>query len=133
LRAVLDPNVLISALVSPRGVPGILATRWRDGHFELIVSEQLLEELERALEYPKLAKRISPEEVAAFSSLLRRSGVEVVDPNDPPRRSRDAADDYLLALAEAADAVLVSGDRHLLELGSELPVVSPRDFLSMLA
>ena len=132
MRAVLDPNVLIAALVSPRGTPGILAGRWREGHFELVVSAQLLGELERALEYPKILKRVPREEADLFIALLRGSGVEAVDPADPPRRSRDIADDYLLALAETADAVLVSGDRDLLELADRLPIVSPRDFLTML-
>jgi uncharacterized protein len=132
VRAVLDPNVLIAALVSPRGTPGILAARWREGHFDLIVSSRLLAELERALGYPKLSKRVRPDEAAPFIALLRQNAVEAADPDDPPRRSRDAADDYLIALAETADALLVSGDRDLLELADQLPVVSPRDFLAML-
>jgi putative PIN family toxin of toxin-antitoxin system len=132
VRAVFDPNVLIAALVSPRGSPGLLAARWRAGHFELVVSELVLGEVERALGYPKLSKRVSRDEAAGLVALLRANARTEVDPPTPPRRSRDAADDYLIALAEAADAVLVSGDRDLLDLGDELPILSPRQFLALL-
>lgn len=132
MRAVLDPNVIVSALVSPRGTPASLAARWRDGRFELIVSEALLRELASALEYPKLRKRVSRDEAAEFIGVLRQNARIEPDPKSTPARSRDAADDYLIALAEATQAVLVSGDRDLLDLSDELPIRSPRQFLTML-
>lgn len=48
-------------------------------------------------------------------------------------RSRDPDDDYLIALASAERAALVSGDRHLLALDHEIPVFSPRAFEDLLA
>ena len=47
-------------------------------------------------------------------------------------RSADPGDDYLIALASAHRAALVSGDKHLLSLSSKIPVFSPRDFLELL-
>jgi putative PIN family toxin of toxin-antitoxin system len=132
VRAVFDSNVLVSALISPRGTPAALAARWREGHFELVVSERLLAELEVTLGYPKLRKLVSPDEAAALIALLRENATVEVDPPAPPRRSRDTGDDYLIALAEAAAAVLVSGDRDLLDLGDEYPIVSPGQFLARL-
>jgi predicted nucleic acid-binding protein len=55
------------------------------------------------------------------------------DPTSAPRRSPDPGDDYLLALAEAEKAVLVSGDRHLLGLDDRFPIQAPRAFLQKLA
>jgi predicted nucleic acid-binding protein len=55
-----------------------------------------------------------------------------VDPDNPEPRSVDPGDDYLLALAQTASAVLVSGDRHLLPLGGGLPVRSASAFLESL-
>jgi len=46
--------------------------------------------------------------------------------------SRDPDDDYLIALASAHRAALVSGDKHLLALEGEIPVFSPRAFLDLL-
>lgn len=40
------------------------------------------------------------------------------DPTAPPRRVRDPDDDYLVALTEAADATLVTGDADLLDAAS---------------
>jgi predicted nucleic acid-binding protein len=48
VRAVLDPNIAIAALLSQQGAPAQIVSRWHDGEFELVVSEQLLAELERA-------------------------------------------------------------------------------------
>jgi len=132
VRAVLDPNVLIAALLSRTGPPARIVVRWIAGDFELVASETLLAELERALAYPRLRERISPDEASTFVSLLTEAALVAADPANPERRSVDAGDDYLLALAEAERAVLVSGDRHLLELTDRFPVQAPRDFVELL-
>jgi putative PIN family toxin of toxin-antitoxin system len=132
VRAVLDPNILVATLLSRSGPPGQIAARWLAGEFELVVSESLLRELERALAYPKLRARISPEEAAEFVSLLADAAILAPDPPPAASRSADPGDDYLLALAEAARAVLVSGDRHLLELADQLPIQTARAFLETL-
>ena len=133
MRAVLDPNILIAALLSPVGSPGQILSRWPAGEFELVVSDALLAELERALAYPKLRTRISASEAAEFVFLLEETAAFVADPDDPRRRSTDPGDDYLVALAEHARAVLVSGDRHLLDLARDLPIRSAAEFLASLA
>jgi len=74
LRAVLDPNVLIFAILAPTGVPAPLLRRWLDGEFELVVSERLLAELRRALSYPELRSHVSGEQAEAFVELLRGAG-----------------------------------------------------------
>lgn len=132
MRVVLDPNVLISALLSPAGAPARLLMRWLAGDFELVVSERLLAELARALAYPKLRARISVAEAERFGSHLRRLATVASDPSAPTRRSSDPGDDYLLALAELEQALLVSGDQHLLQLAGELPIRSARAFLESL-
>ena len=132
MRAVLDPNVLISGALSRTGAPAQLLARWLGGEFELVASDLLLEELERALGYPKLSARIPAGDAAAFVALLRDAAIVGRDPEDPPSRSDDPADDYLLALAEHERAVLVSGDRHLLALADRFPVRTARAFLAEL-
>ena len=133
MRAVLDPNVLIASLLSKSGAPAQIVSRWLAGEFELVVSEALLAELARALGYPKLQERIPEDDARAFLELLRQTVRLAPDPETPARRSADPGDDYLLALAEAQRAVLVSGDQHLLALAGELPIVTSRAFLDALA
>lgn len=131
MRAVLDPNVIISALLSPGGTPARILRAWLQGGFELVVSPLLLAELERALAYPKIRRQIAAEEARAFLEWLRASSEVAEDPdNPPPVPSRDPGDDYLIALAKHQRAVLVSGDEHLLELADRIPVLTAAGFLA---
>jgi len=133
VRAVLDPNVLISALLSPRGAPARTLRSWLDGGFELVASPTLLAELERALAYPKLRRRIPHEDGQAFVEVIRRSAAVVDDAPEPGViSSRDPGDDYLLALAISERAALVSGDKDLLALQRDLPIYSPSEFLTII-
>ncbi|HEY5294091.1 MAG TPA: putative toxin-antitoxin system toxin component, PIN family [Gaiellaceae bacterium] len=123
MRAVLDPNILISALLSRRGTPAQIVSHWLAGAFELVVSDALITELERALAYPKLRSRITETQAAEFVALLRHGAIHCAD-SPPTRHSGDPDDDYLLALAEREQAILVSGDEHLLVLSGELPIMT---------
>ena len=106
---------------------------WQDGQFELIVSPLLRAELGRALAYPKLRRRVWAEEAESVLDCLRRAATVAPDPEgSPPIRSRDPGDDYLLALAASEQALLVSGDEHLLSPEGESPIHSPACFLSLL-
>jgi uncharacterized protein len=129
LRVVLDVNVLASALLSRAGAPGRLIAMWLGGAFELVVSEELLAELSRALAYPKLREHISREDAAEFITLLRSTASMLAGAERLDHISRDPGDDYLLALAKASASILVSGDRHLLVLAPELPIQEPGAFL----
>jgi len=132
--AVLDPNVVISGAISPRGVPADVLRSLVGGEFELIASQALLGELERALAYPKLRPYISESDAADLVRWVADSASVVADPDaDPPVHSRDPNDDYLIALASAHRAALVSGDKDLLALEGAIPVFSPRAFLDLLA
>jgi putative PIN family toxin of toxin-antitoxin system len=134
VRAVLDPNVVISGALSPRGTPADILRLLAEGEFELIASRVLLNELERALAYPRLRPHISEADAVELLRWVADSASVVVDPDaDPPVRSRDPDDDYLIVLASTHRAALVSGDKDLLALEGEIPVFSPRAFLDLLA
>ncbi|HEY5144566.1 MAG TPA: putative toxin-antitoxin system toxin component, PIN family [Solirubrobacteraceae bacterium] len=132
MRAVLDPNIIISGLLSPDGAPARTLKAWQDGRFALIASPGLLEELRRALAYPKLRKRIPEASATGILDLLARGATVVDDVSHPPARSIDPGDDYLLALAEHQRAVLVSGDSDLLDLRERFPIFTAADFLDWL-
>jgi putative PIN family toxin of toxin-antitoxin system len=133
LRAVLDPNVIISALLAPTGTPAAVLRAWSAGAFELIASPLLIAELERALAYPKLRRRIHESEATEVVEWLRRSATMAPDRGEPPpRASEDPGDDYLIVLAAHERAALVSGDRHLLALAAQLPIYAPADFIALL-
>lgn len=129
MRAVVDVNVLVSAVLSAGGPSAEILRSSRSGAFELIVSELLIAELIRALSYPKLRKRVSAEKASAFVAWLREHATVADDPADSaPVRSPDPDDDYLLALAIDQRAFLVTGDQHLLGIGAALPIFTPAAF-----
>jgi predicted nucleic acid-binding protein len=37
MRAVIDTNVLISALMAPHGIPARIYNAWQEGHFTLLM------------------------------------------------------------------------------------------------
>jgi putative PIN family toxin of toxin-antitoxin system len=131
LRLVLDVNVLVSALLSKHGAPARLITHWLEGGFELVVSDELLAELARALGYPRLKELISPADAIEFIELLRSTASMVSDSSNPPPVSTDPGDDYLIALATTSASFLVSGDRHLLALAPPLPIQTPAEALRL--
>jgi hypothetical protein len=133
VRAVLDPNVIISAALSSSGAPAEVLARCARGEFELVVSDALLHELARALSYSKLRQAIPSEDADALRRLIGALGVTAPDHSKPHAvRSVDPGDDYLIVLASAQRAALVSGDKHLLDLADEIPIFSPREFLALL-
>ena len=134
MRALLDVNVLIAGLLSRTGSPARLLGKWLEGEFELVISDLLLDELEKTLARPKLRRLLDDDEISAFLELLRGGLADwVEDPEELPSfKSRDPKDDYLIVAARAARATLVTGDADLLELSGSIPVMSPRAFLETL-
>jgi len=71
LRAVLDTNVFASAARTPRGVCGRILSTAFAGHWTMVVSEQLLDELAEVLHRPWLSDSLAEGEGADVSEHLR--------------------------------------------------------------
>ena len=132
MRAVVDPNVLVSAWISPHGFPRLILEAADSGRFEMVVSAELLAELSDVLSRPRLRKRGTLESARAHVRRAARVGVAVEAEGEPERVvADDPKDDYLVALARESGAdCVVSGDPHLNGLeGEGLPaVLTPRAF-----
>ncbi|MDR2188908.1 MAG: putative toxin-antitoxin system toxin component, PIN family [Azonexus sp.] len=134
MRVILDTNVLLSALLSPRGLPDAIYRAWLKNRFDLVTSTAQIDELRRASRYPKFENVLQPHRVGTMVNNMRRSimldalpalpeGVEVNDPNDA----------FLLAMALAGEAdYLVTGDHRagMLQRGSigRTRIVTPTTF-----
>jgi putative PIN family toxin of toxin-antitoxin system len=131
LRVVVDVNVFVAALLSPRGVPARVIEGWADREYQLVVSPLLLAELERVIRRPKFRRSIREAEITGLLSALAEDAELVADPPSQPGLTADPDDDYLVALARTTGAdYIVSGDVHLLELQDPRPpVLPPRAFL----
>jgi putative PIN family toxin of toxin-antitoxin system len=138
LRAVLDANVVVSALIRPDGPSGRVVERAvRGDGVRAVVSRVILDEYRRALSYPKVRKyvRFPAAEVSVWVDALalvsdtvpgeRRVSVVDADPDD---------DAYVAAALEGRASFIVSGDRHLLDVRAHegVRIVTPRAFLDVL-
>jgi putative PIN family toxin of toxin-antitoxin system len=118
LRAVLDTNVFVSALLSrnPTSPTKELIERWKVGEFTLLVSFALLEELVGKL----LEKDVDPDRVTdlATSIISLAEWVDVPPSAVRPVIVGDADDDHVVACAILGKAdYLVTYDPHFDQLG----------------
>lgn len=99
-RAVIDPNVLVSAFISQqRASPDRIVRAWREGAFELVVSPQLIAELSDVLGRPKFSRQAADGRAQAYIGAFAGDAILLDDPPDPEPVSQDRDDDYLIALA----------------------------------
>lgn len=135
--AVLDANVLVSAVIHAQGAPGQVLAAWRAELFGLLVSESILSELNRVLRYPKLAKyhQWSDQRLRTFLDDLKHLAVMVPGETDLSVVAADPSDDrYLECAVEGEADYVVSGDQHLLELQvyQGIQIITPKAFLEQI-
>ena len=116
MRAVLDTNILISAFVFPGGAPEMVYRAALEGRITLITSPPLLAEFGRVLSekfgWDGRMVQEAVAQAARIGEVVRPAATVNVIADDP-------ADDRVLEAAMTADAAaIVSGDRHLLRLGT---------------
>lgn len=130
MRAVLDTNVVISALLF-KGEVSRLHSLWRKKAFTPIASGEMVAEYIRVLAYPKFG--LTETEI---ENIIQEELLPYVEPVTVTDRLNgvclDPDDDKFLACAEAAKAdAIVSGDEHLLRLKrfKGRPIVTAEKFL----
>lgn len=132
-RVVIDPNVLVSAAITPRAASARIVPLLDAGVLIAVASPKLIDELSAVLSRPKFRRYLDLETVEAFVAEFR----SLCDPHSDPEAvaglSRDPKDDYLIALAQASQAdALVSGDSDLHNLTIPgLRVLTPRQLLDL--
>ncbi len=130
MKVILDTNVLISAYVFPGGRPEAVYRLALEGRLEIGTSRTLLAEFGRVL-----GQKFgwNPDRVEAAVAQIARIAA-VVEPSEVVQVvGADPADDRVLEAGRAFDAdVIVSGDRHLLDLGAwnEIEIISPAEFIA---
>ena len=136
MRAVLDIDILVSALLIQTGNPAAIYRAWREGQFTLLACAEHLDELRATLRKPAIAERIKPYKTGILVNEMKKLAVNV-DAVQGVRRSSDPFDDILLALCEAGQAdYLVTEDKSgLLALGRhrDTRIVTARVFAALFA
>jgi len=136
MRAVIDTNILVRAMLKPQGSVGPVVDFLRDGHYVLLYSEATLAELIDVLSRPRMVHRygITADEVEALCALVVRRG-ELVQPSRTITACRDPKDDKFLEVAVEGQAdAIVTGDEDLevLDPFEGIPMIQPFKFLGLL-
>lgn len=113
MRAVIDTNVWVSALLTPHGHPAQVVKAFRDGLFEAVVSEPLLNEIEAVLLRPRIVKKYPVDEatVREYLALLRSRSL-LIEITGIMKMCRDPHDDFLIEMAlwGGADCIVSRDD-----------------------
>jgi len=135
VRVVLDTNIIVSRYLTPHGRVARIVDLWEQGALDLLTSEVILREYVRVLNYPRLrpVHRLTDAQLVEIEESFREF-TELVEPVETPAVVEDDPDDdHFLACADSGGAdCLVTGDPHLLKLGSYkgISILSPADFLT---
>ena len=134
LKVVIDTNQFVSSLISKQGKSARLVDLWRQQHFILVTSPEIIAEIKKVLEYPHITQKYKLNKADIQSLLILIEHEAVIVPNSPVVNviKDDPDDNKFLACALAAQAeYIVSGDQHLLSLGryGSILIVTVKDFL----
>jgi putative PIN family toxin of toxin-antitoxin system len=129
ISIVLDTNVLLSGIAYPNSIPGKIIAAWKNGGIDVILSHYILGELQRVL--PRLNHRLrwSQQDIQDFIDSLAFLA-DIVKPLSVNEQNlRDEADKPVLGTLLAAKAnYLVTGDKDLLAISNNYPILSPAQF-----
>jgi putative PIN family toxin of toxin-antitoxin system len=129
MRVILDTNVLISGIFF-KGPPFRILQAWRDDLISIVASNGILSEYVRTT--TRLSKEFSEIKVSGFLDLLTIKAEIVSEIIYPKTISRHHADDKFLWCAQAGKVpIIISGDRHLLELNPyhTIEIIKPNAFV----
>jgi hypothetical protein len=133
-RLVIDTNVFVSGLISGAGSPARILRAVRDKRAVHVVSDPIVEEYLRVLDYPRIRKfnNITEAFIADIAAYLVYQ-TERVELQSRIRMSPDPDDDVFLNTAvDGRATLLVTGDKtNLLALRTveSIPIVSAREAL----
>lgn len=132
MKCVLDTNVLISGIFFG-GQPRVVLDAWAADRFELILSPAIFDEYVRTCD--RLGASYQGLKYEAILATIIGHGALVADPIASGPITADPDDDKFMSCARAHGAIVISGDKHLLDVSGweGVRVMRPHDFLAYLA
>lgn len=125
--AVIDTNVLVSALLKKKSIPSLVVENALVGTFEYLISEELLIEYREVLLRPKFGFPLAL--VDDFIMYFLESA-EIMSSIPQDLKSSDPKDQKILDLAASQDAYLVTGNLKHFEAYDK--AISPSDFYALI-
>jgi putative PIN family toxin of toxin-antitoxin system len=136
-RLVIDTNVFVSGLISGDGPPALILRAVRNKRAIHVVSDPIVEEYLRVLDYPRIRKfrNITDAFVADIAAYLVYQ-TERVELRSQIRMSADPDDDVFLNTAvDGRATLLVTGDKTdlpALRRVESIPIVSAREAVGLI-
>jgi putative PIN family toxin of toxin-antitoxin system len=129
LKVVMDTNVFVSGVFFS-GPPYQILKAWQSGEFELVASQEILDE------YLRVGEILAEERPAVdlkpiFNFVLEHATIYKPSVLKEPV-CEDPDDDKFFACALASESkIIISGDKHLLKVSGYqgIEVLKPRDFV----
>ena len=137
MQVVLDANIYISSLISPKGTPALIIDRWLKGEFDVLISKPIIDEVSRVTGYERLQKKYRRirENRIEFVELISEQCLSV----EPTERlsvvTADESDNRYIECAVTGSATyIVTGDDHLLSIESYrgINIITPATFIRLL-
>jgi putative PIN family toxin of toxin-antitoxin system len=138
LRAVIDSNLFISGLFGKKdAISTQLQDLWINHEFELATSIEIMKEVSRAFQYPKIKQKfhLKDETIKRFFRLIFRKAIITKDIYKTDKITDDPADNKFLACAlESKADFIISGDKHLRNLKQfhGIKILDAKSFLYLL-
>jgi len=119
LRAVVDTNLFVSGLFARDSLSAQLQELWVNQDFELVTSIEIIKEVGRVLNYPRIKERFKPkdETIRRVFRLIFRKAIISRDIYKTDKITDDPTDNKFLACAlEKKADYIVSRDPHLRDI-----------------
>ncbi|MBS4096496.1 MAG: putative toxin-antitoxin system toxin component, PIN family [Sulfuricella sp.] len=130
MRAVIDTNVLVSALLTPGGVASRLVEAIRDNKLQPVISHEVHLEYVQVLNREKFG--FVKSEVADLLDDLMQLGLFVVPEPLDTTRLPDPDDGRFIAAARLANCVVIAGNPRHFPPESGIKTLSPAEALAHL-
>ena len=133
-----DTNVIVSGILSRKGAPAELLNAWRERRFLLLSSSAIVAEVRAVMQYPRIHKKyhLDDQDINQTITLLEHAALLVAGDADVAGSVPDDPQDemFLACAVDGQTNIVVSGDHHLLDLGSfrDIPMITARQFLDQL-
>jgi uncharacterized protein len=125
IKAVIDTNALVAALLSPAGSPAQILDHIINGNVLICYDSSIIEEYHAALLRPKFG--FESKAIRHIIDYTTRSGISIVPVPLPVVIFADDGDKKFYEVARTAEAYLVTG--NIKHFTKEPFIKSPREFL----
>lgn len=137
LKVVIDTNVFVSATITEKGKPAQILKAWREKKLEVIISPEILKEIGQVVFRHKIKKISFWTEKERYQFIEDLARICILTPGSfqlkqAVKHTQDHK--FLVAAIEGKADYIVSGDRHLRDLGAYkgIKIVSANEFLQIL-